>query len=143
MEDLISELLGAVTEHLSEMSESIDIDKIMQGATDAIQSTIDSLTNSGAEIDESTKQSILTRILGSFDGGDTSSIIENLHIIAENPLGDMDAGTDMATQGMNFTSGNEVPANGSQIPFTSIGCWDECFATVKDHGKRLSCGYNL
>lgn len=142
MEELFNELMAIFTEKVSDLAENLDIDEIMQGVTDAVHSTVDALSGADVNLDEDTKQSIISNIIGSLDGEDTSAILENLNIITKNPLDGIDTGSEIASQGINFTDTATSPsANGTQISFTSIGCWDECFATTKDHGKRLTCGY--
>lgn len=145
MEELFNELISIVTDRLSDLTDTINIDGIMQSATDAIQSTVEALSNADIDLDEDTKATLTSRIIDSFDGGDTSTILDNLHFITENPLDGIGETSDIASQGMDFSSvadtGTVAQSNGAQISFGSIGCWDECFATTKDHSKRLTCGY--
>ena len=145
MEELFNELISIVTDRLSDLTDTINIDDIMQSATDAIQSTVEALSNADIDLDEDTKETLISRIIDSFDGGDTSTILDNLHFITENPLDGIGETSDIASQGMDFSSvadtGTVAQSNGAQMSFGSIGCWDECFATTQDHSKRLTCGY--
>ena len=104
MEELFNELISIVTDRLSDLTDTINIDGIMQSATDAIQSTVEALSNADIDLDEDTKATLISRIIDSFDGGDTSTILDNLHFITENPLDGIGETSDIASQGMDFSS---------------------------------------
>ena len=59
MEELFNELISIVTDRLSDLTDTINIDDIMQSATDAIQSTVEALSNADIDLDEDTKETLI------------------------------------------------------------------------------------
>ena len=64
MEELFNELISIVTDRLSDLTDTINIDDIMQSATDAIQSTVEALSNADIDLDEDTKERSEERRVG-------------------------------------------------------------------------------
>lgn len=142
MEDLLAEIMGALSEKLNAVSEVLDLDAIMDSASDAVHSLVNAISDHGADLDGTMRNSLIERLTEAISG-DPSDIIENLAAITDNPLEFVPDSSDFCTSDVNFSaeSVGEVSDTGKQISFGSAGCWDECFATTKDHGKRLTCGY--
>lgn len=103
---------------------------------------VDTISDQGLELDDATRESLVEK-LAEVISGDPQSILDNLTAIADNPLDFLQEASQISSTEVNFSTENigEAAGNGKNISFTSIGCWDECFASTKDHGKRLTCGY--
>lgn len=142
MEDILADIMGALSEKLNEVSEVLDLDEIMDSASDAVHSLVDAISDNGAEMDDAMRDSLIERLTEAISG-EPSEIIENLAAITDNPLDFVQDGSDFCSSDVNFSaeSVGEVSDTTKQISFGSAGCWDECLATTQDHGKRLTCGY--
>lgn len=142
MEELFAELMSALTEKLDTVSEALNFDAIVDKASDTVQSMVDAISEKGIELDDTTRESLIAKLTGAI-GDDPQAIMDNLALIADNPLNFIENVPELASSDLDFSADNvaNVSGNGKNISFGSIGCWDECFATTKDHGKRLTCGY--
>lgn len=133
MEDFIADILHQIAERLGEASDAIDVDGIIGQSSEALHSLVDKITDSGLEIDDSNRDFFLNQIAEAL-GDAPETIAENLSALAGGGLAMPD--------NLDFTEVNiQNGGNGSEISFGSAVCWDECIASVKEAGKRMTCGY--
>lgn len=138
MEELIEELLSQIAEGLSGMGDVIDVDNIMDNASDSLHDLMDNLSESGVDLTDENRQLIVDQIMEAV-GGDPNLIADNLAALADNGFDwpANDAFPDTTDVDLGAAAGN-----GGEISFGSAGCWDECIASVQDAGKRMTCGYH-
>lgn len=151
MEELFDQLIDAVAEHLSGIADSDALDALMEKSSDLIQESLANLDDNVSALDETTFTQIVNNVVQSL-GLDPTTAADNISTVA-------------AIDGTAFT-GHGIEENFTQIDLNTPGklapdesvvpqphrkpwggaftgnCWDECQASVKDPGKRLTCGYH-
>ena len=134
MEDFIGDILHQIAERLGDASDALDVDALIDQSSEALHSIVDKISESGVEIDENNREFFLNQIAEAI-GGAPETIADNLSALAE-------GGGLAMPDNLDFTEVNiQDGGNGSDISFGSAGCWDECIASVKEAGKRMTCGY--
>lgn len=151
MEDLFDQLINAVGEHLSGITDSGALDNLMEQSSDLINESIANLGDNISNLDESSFNEILNHVIDSL-GIDAASAAENISVAAgidstsfmgnagEEAFSKIDLGITENLDGSEPFA-NESKSGGWQGQFTG-NCWDECQASVQDPGKRLTCGYH-
>lgn len=127
----LTELLGHLVENLPEGV------NLMEEAQDKFEEILGLISSSDIELNDDQKSEIVSKIADAINAT-PESVSENLDTIMKT------SSTSFADQTVDKVTGiptNEV-TKGQDISFTSIGCWDECIATVDEAGKRLTCGYH-
>lgn len=123
----------SLIEVISDILTNGDYANVSEHVSDVIGDALQTM-GGNIELDPDTYQKVVDYI-STFVGGDSTSVSENLDVI--NKITD----ASFSETGGEIADGIKQ-STGSDISFTSI-CWDECYVTVGDHGKRLACGYNL
>lgn len=150
MEDLFDQLINAVSEHLSGITDCGALDNLMEQSSSLINDSIANLDDNISNLDESSFNEIVSHVIDSL-GIEASSAAENISVAAgidstsflgnvgEEAFSNIDLGITENLDGSE-TIGAENKS-GWQGQFTG-NCWDECQASVQDPGKRLTCGYH-
>jgi len=134
MEDFIADILSKIAERLGDVADSVDVDSLMDKSTDAIHSIVDKISESGIALDGASREGILSQIAEAI-GGAPESIADNLAALASEGGLSLPGSEDFGEIPISDTG------TGGDVSFGSAGCWDECIASVKEAGKRMTCGY--
>ena len=150
MEDLFDQLLNAVSEHLSNITDSETLDYLMEQSSNIINESITNLGDNISNVDESSFNEILNHVIESL-GIDASTAYENISVVAHiddsSFIGNVNEEI-FSKINLDITENHTltepvVPENHIRWKGEFVGnCWDECQASVKDPGKRLTCGYH-
>lgn len=129
------ELIDFLTDAIGQVVDNIpNGDDIIDHVQDSIQSVLEKLDDMNVDIDDENKEIIVNKLaealnvspemvsdsIATISQADSTSFADN---VSDN-VSDIEISTDKTWKG----------------DFQGI-CWDECLASVKDPGKRMTCGY--
>lgn len=130
------EFIDFITDVIGEAIDNIPADEeLSEHVQDTLNVVLDRLSDSQFELDEEHEEIIINYLADALNIS-TEEVSEQLETISSISDSSFD---DVTAEGV-AAGENAGKWNGE---FGSAGCWDECYATTKDHGKRLSCGYQL
>ena len=147
MDDILDSLIDALGDRLSDLVGSDQLGSVMEQATDALNHTLSNLDIEHLDpgsFDNIIDQVVSTLGLDPSTAADHLGTVSNLDQISFSGHGLDGSFTTINMNGPN-TSGTIVENldhthKSWQGEFTGI-CWEECIASVKDAGKRMTCGY--
>ncbi len=130
------EFIDFITDVIDEAIDNVPEDaELTEHVQDTLNIVFDKLSDSQFELDNEHKEILIEKLADALNlsTGEVSEQLETISAINDGSFSDLTA--DGVSEGAKSGQWNGE--------FGSAGCWDECYATTKDHGKRLSCGYQL
>lgn len=130
------EFIDFITDVIDEAIDNVPEDtELTEHVQDTLNIVFDKLSDSQFELDNEHKEILIEKLADALNlsTGEVSEQLETISAINDGSFSDLTA--DGVSEGSKSGKWNGE--------FGSAGCWDECYATTKDHGKRLSCGYQL